>query len=1205
MKIKGVFLAAVFLAVGVTQAAHIEIQAGGGLWGQVGHYIFDSDNEIPEEHISDGGSTLCDADISAFTAYSSTEGSIRGEVAAASYWGEGIGTAVVMNSLSYCYSEDETAELWSYGDVSALVPGDTGGIFLAVMPDEGETLGTPVRIYLHWSASVGNLYGGATAEIGSFGGNTIYVTQNIQPPVSTAPSAGVVWSTEVSVMGDLSETGSFVAEIGDTIGIFMDAHTSANLLGSGDMLADISTGMELLAGETLSTLIEYSYAPGLVYDPARNITFLKDWSVAAGPTNWDDANAWAESFTYTSNGVTYSDWRLPATTDEENASVGELGYLNTTYGISEQYFGPFVNLSARDYWTAPQFMQDPDLIAYAYTFSTTYGPAQFWHYLTYDNGYVIPVFDGPPTERIYSGGDGSAENPYQISIVQDWQKLMATPDDWWKCFILTANIDLAGVTLTPVGTESNYFTGVFDGNDKIISNAVINQPGSDYIGLFGYTGPFGCQIRNLGVVGVNMTGNSSVGGLVGMNYYGTITDCYATGTVTGAGHSVGGLAGWNYNGSLISCHAASEVTGTGGNQTSYYIGGLVGHNDSSTLINFCYATGNVHGGSTVGGLVGYNDSVSLTSCYATGAVFGHGNDVGGLAGENDPQGVITSCYATGSVTGTGWNSGGLVGNNYHFITNCYATGSVSGSFNAAGLIGYNRSTVTACFWDTQTCLPATLGVGSGASAGVTGKTTALMKTLSTFTDAGWDFSHTDGDISDWIMSGVEYPHLIWGINVVVPDVVGQTQTNAQTTLTETELLIEITGVADDTIPAGQVISQSLDAGLTVAGGTWIHLVVSLGVHYSGGSGTETDPYQISSIRDWQVLMADSTDWDKVYSLTTDINLSGVTLTPVGNVTTKFTGIFEGNDNTLSNAVITSQPTDNNIGLFGYTGYGCQIRNLGVVGVAITGGYNAAGGLVGRNDGGTLTACYTTGSVSGTHDVGGLAGLNYGGVMTACFTTVSVSGGEWSNYVGGLVGANVYSTVTACYATGSVSAAYPYANSIGGLLGYNSNYSPITNCYATGSIAGTTYVGGLIGQNGGGTLTACFWDTDTCLPVTVGVGSGASEGVTGQTTLQMQTLLTFTGAGWDFTNETTNGTSDFWRMCANGVTYPKLSWQSAAGDFDCPDGVSTEDFYSFFQQWLLTDCNADNNFCGGGDMNASGNVDLADFAILADNWLEGV
>ena len=243
----------------------------------------------------------------------------------------------------------------------------------------------------------------------------------------------------------------------------------------------------------------------------------------------------------------------------------------------------------------------------------------------------------------YSGdGDGSTENPYQISTVEDWQQLMATPDDWGSSFILTADVNLAGVTLTPVGNSSTQFTGVFDGNDNIISNAVINQPGSDYIGLFGYVGSDG-QILNLGVENVNITGADYVGGLVGYNDYGTLTDCYATGSVSGDG-VVGGLVGWT-SGTLTDCYATGSVSGT-----LNYVGGLVGQNYSGGTLTDCYATGSVSGKGRVGGLVGVNGSGStLTDCYATGSVSGTGNYVGGLVGYND-EGTITACYATGSVS---------------------------------------------------------------------------------------------------------------------------------------------------------------------------------------------------------------------------------------------------------------------------------------------------------------------------------------------------------------------------------------------------------------------------------------------------------------------------------------------------------------------------------------------------------------------------
>ena len=304
----------------------------------------------------------------------------------------------------------------------------------------------------------------------------------------------------------------------------------------------------------------------------------------------------------------------------------------------------------------------------------------------------------------YSGGTGDPNTPYQIANVADFQQLTIDDPNWNMSFILTADIDLTGLTFTqaPIapdtstspGFQGTLFTGIFDGNDHVISNLTINQPTKDCIGLFGSVGSGG-QIRNLGVEDPNITGYGFVGGLVGANWSGALTDCYATGTVSGD-WDVGGLMGYN-GGSLTSCYATGEVSGTA------YVGGLVGWNWSY------YAT--------------------ITSCYATGSVTGTGDRVGGLVG---------------------WNLGGML------ITSCYATGSVSGGDHVGGLVGWNEGTLTDCFWDTQTCLPATVGVGYGydTSTGVTGKTTAEMKTLSTFTDAGWDFA------SVWAMPlGQYYPVL--------------------------------------------------------------------------------------------------------------------------------------------------------------------------------------------------------------------------------------------------------------------------------------------------------------------------------------------------------------------------------------------------------------------------------------------------------------
>ena len=66
----------------------------------------------------------------------------------------------------------------------------------------------------------------------------------------------------------------------------------------------------------------------------------------------------------------------------------------------------------------------------------------------------------------YSGGNGTLNFPYQIASADDWQELMSTSGDWDKNFIMTSDIDLNDVFLTPVGNYDEInFTGIFDGND--------------------------------------------------------------------------------------------------------------------------------------------------------------------------------------------------------------------------------------------------------------------------------------------------------------------------------------------------------------------------------------------------------------------------------------------------------------------------------------------------------------------------------------------------------------------------------------------------------------------------------------------------------------------------------------------------------------------------------------------------------------------
>jgi len=85
--------------------------------------------------------------------------------------------------------------------------------------------------------------------------------------------------------------------------------------------------------------------------------------------------------------------------------------------------------------------------------------------------------------------------------------------------------------------------------------------------------------------------------------------------------------------------------------------------------------------------------------------------------------------------------------------------------------------------------------------------------------------------------------------------------------------------------------------------------------------------------------------------------------------------------------------------------------------------------------------------------------------------------------------------------------------------------------------GSSYTGGLVAHNNNSTTTNSFWDTQTS-------GRSTSAGGTGKTTAEMQTMSTFTNAGWDFVGETANGTDDYWNIDGvNNSAYPFLSWQT--------------------------------------------------------------
>jgi uncharacterized repeat protein (TIGR02543 family) len=264
------------------------------------------------------------------------------------------------------------------------------------------------------------------------------------------------------------------------------------------------------------------------------------------------------------------------------------------------------------------------------------------------------LMDSPKSVTVHftlGDGSGTENDPYRIATVGQLQILSENAGYWGSNihFVLTDDIVIPpGLIINPIGNESTPFYGNFDGAGHTISGLI--QSGSSSLGLFGETGP-SARLRNLGVVAAAINGSGAfLGILVGYNWGSTISDCSASGEVTGR-NALGGLVGDNWEGTISNCYATGEVTGMNG------LGGLVGSNSGN--ITNCYATGAVIGTRELGGLAGANYYGTITNCYATGAVTG--NDVlGGLVGSNYSS-TISNCYWDKDTTGQPGSSGGGTG----------------------------------------------------------------------------------------------------------------------------------------------------------------------------------------------------------------------------------------------------------------------------------------------------------------------------------------------------------------------------------------------------------------------------------------------------------------------------------------------------------------------------------------------------------------
>ncbi|MCL2441149.1 MAG: hypothetical protein FWD14_05370 [Treponema sp.] len=311
--------------------------------------------------------------------------------------------------------------------------------------------------------------------------------------------------------------------------------------------------------------------------------------------------------------------------------------------------------------------------------------------------YQIELVDGEGLLRV--SNLGTEQNPFLVTNEDELRQVGRGTGEYsiWTLsahYKQTADLNMFGITWTPIGVYQNEFKGSYNGNGYEIRN--INITGTNDVGLFGSVHTDGLII-NVNLINVSFAGTSYIGGLVGYNE-GAITNCHVVGSVSGQSH-VGGLAGFN-RGEILNSSFEGFVTSTS-TGTIMNTGGIAG--DNRGTVQGCYFKGGkVSGNNRVGGVVGSNTSIVRNS-YATGEI--EGNDIiGGVVGLNSRApdtvlpGVIQSCYFIGDIKGSS-SIGGIVGQNAidYIIQNCYFVGTISGDNGIGGITGFNSGIAQNCY----------------------------------------------------------------------------------------------------------------------------------------------------------------------------------------------------------------------------------------------------------------------------------------------------------------------------------------------------------------------------------------------------------------------------------------------------------------------------------------------------------------------------
>jgi hypothetical protein len=617
------------------------------------------------------------------------------------------------------------------------------------------------------------------------------------------------------------------------------------------------------------------------------------------------------------------------------------------------------------------------------------------------NPHLAPTLE-VEYERIFGGGSGEPNDPYQIWNGEQFNSIGLYPNRWGKHYKLMTDISLAGLsyniigrTMTPFQGDGPFF-GVFDGNYHSISGFSLSRSNINYVGIFGYVS--GGTIRNIKLISPNLADAGLndmkyVGAIAGYAVTTNISGCSVVGGTVEGETCIGGLVGFCRGGSIADCSSSASVSGTS------VVGGLVG--GGSATIKDCYARGAVTGDDFVGGFIGDSSDVGIVNCYSTGVVSGNPDaNVGGFSAYNVPE--------------------------YPFMDN-----------------------VVGCFWDVESS-------GEPNSAAGTGLTTAQMYNQNTFTNAGWDFvgEVANGGSDDWAMpAGGGYP-ILWyelGVPPALPTFAGGSGTSGDPYLIGTEAQLNSIGHNPRLMDKHFKLISDLDMnGLKyymIANGPYVFNGTFDGAGHTLSNILIEPGFDLVSVG----FIGGIQNGASIQNLTlVDANVDSDWGWGVGSLTGK-------NENgTITNCHAVNTHVVGLISVGGLIGInynygrisGCSATGVVSESNGVSTAFSSVGGLVGENIfwseidtsyakcdvtgdeciGGlvgsslvesTITNCYSQGNVTGLEDyIGGFIGRNsLGAEANYCYSSSVVTGPELAGFVGGFVGEMRTSSTkyyTACF-----------------------------------------------------------------------------------------------------------------------------------------------------------------------------------------------